>query len=109
MTDSSIAADIISMIREGDVDDHLSHIAQAVAARRVLKDGQRRVPENFYGATRVKVIGKLKPNYLLGHDFEVKKINPKTVVVSVPNELQYGKFAGMTHVRIPKGALEIVA
>jgi hypothetical protein len=136
--------EIIEMIREGDLDDHLGVIKATIVGRENKlsldkRDEQRKQDFNWYTASRVKVIGKLKPNYLMGYDFEVKKINPKSVVVSVPDTCKfcqherlthdpanmqclegdrnsaysfkplYGRFSGMSSVRIPKTALEIVA
>lgn len=125
--------DFVEFIREGDLDDHLESLRIYIVERQ-QKIGQ--IEQNFDTAQRVRVVAKLKPNYLLGHDFPVKKRNAKTVVVAVPDTCtcerrkdahiddhdalrcpkgmglykpKYGRFAGMSHVRIPKTALEVVA
>lgn len=70
------------------------------------KGGQ--IPEGFHKDGMVKVIGKLRPNYLFGHEFLVTKVNPKTVEIWVPDLPKYRRFAGQK-TRIPKNALEVVA
>ena len=106
-----ITNEIIDLIRSGDVDDDLHEIKMVVYARLALKGGQKRVEDEDvfrYGDT-VQIIGKLRPNYLWGHKFKVQKVNAKTVVIDVPNEPQYRRFAGETGVRIPKTAVKVVA
>jgi hypothetical protein len=105
MTDN-ISADIIEMIEAGDLDEALGQIQGACLKRQKIlwQDNQ---PE-FKPMQQVKVVGKLRPNYLFGSVFEAIKVNPKTVMVSVPNQPRYRKYAG-TQVRIPKSALEVVS
>jgi hypothetical protein len=132
MTDS-IYLDVVEMIQEGDFDDNLESLRIYVVERQQkIGDSQ-----DWARATRVKVIGKLKPNYLFGHDFPVVKRNPKSIAVAVPDTCKwclqkksshkysqddlecpgddgsvytprFGRFAGSRSVRIPKNALEIV-
>jgi|SRR3954453_14918832 hypothetical protein len=107
MTD--MTQEILDIIRAGDVDDSLKEIEDAVFARRALKGGQKLASDAFVVGKTVEVVGKLKPNYLFGHRFEIQKVNDKTVVISVPNERIYRRFAGSRSVRIPKTAVKVVA
>ena len=102
-----IADEIVDMILAGDVDDDLEKIKRAVYARQALKGGQQRA-EDFIVGQMVEIIGKLKPNYLFGHRFEVTKVNDKTVCVNVPRDPKYRRFSGSRSVRIPKNAVKVV-
>jgi hypothetical protein len=108
---------VIEQINGGlfDKNDGLNRLSEAVRRRRAIKGGQKRaelddldLPEQeFIVGQTVKVIGRLKPNYLLGHEFDVVKVNPKTCRVRVPNMGIYRRFKGQD-INIPKDALQII-
>lgn len=107
--------EILDIIRSGDVDERLGEIRLAVHGRMALRPRKHdndppEIPRTDFrvGAT-VEVTGKLKPNYLFGKQFIVNKINSKTVVVDIPNDPIYKRFAGSNGVRIPKAALKVVS
>lgn len=56
---------------------------------------------------KVRFSDEIRPKYLIGLEAEVKKINPKTIVVNVPNEPEYGKYAGSIRIRCPISLLTI--
>ena len=100
--------EILEIIRSGDVDTDLEEIKIAVLIRIAELADLPNYERGFTVGAVVEVNTKLRPNYLYGHRFIVKKINEKTVVVDIPNEPQYRRFAGHTDVRIPKTALSVV-
>ena len=123
----NVANDIIvRQIAEGSHDGNLAKIQIAVTER-LLFTGQTGIgtpPTHTLPATptsidpdativrgdTVKVTGRLSPNYLMGHTFVVKRIGTKrgggrVVVVDVPDEPQFRRFAGNLNTRIPMTAV----
>jgi hypothetical protein len=98
-----LSASVIEMIREGDMDEALDDLSIAITLRRQKISGEK----HFSRGQTVKVIGKLRPNYLFGHTFPVLRVLGKTVEVQVPLDAKYRRYAG-NKTRIPKTALEIV-
>lgn len=96
---------IADSIKKGRMDNGLDLILSAVRKRQLVKGGQNRVPQDFANANEVKIVGKLRPNYLFGKTYKVSKVNPKTIEVFV--DPPQGRFSGKT--RIPKTALEVVS
>lgn len=74
----------------------------------VVVDGPPDIQLGIEVGDTIKIVGKLKPNYLMGWTFPVTKVNAKTVSINVPDEPQYRRFAGLKSVRIPRGAVERV-
>lgn len=109
LNDIDMTQEIIDIIKSGDVDGSLNIIDMALQGRRAIKGGQKRAEEVFARGKTVEIMGKLKPNYLFGHRFEIQKVNPKTVVINVPNDPKFRRFAGHNGVRIPKTAVKVVA
>ena len=125
-TDLTIA--IIEHIEQGRCDDSLGLVAHAVTQRQKAT-GQ--IPQGFSQALAqalpvlsgqidpdaeiqrgdtIKVTGRLSPNYLMGHTFVVKRIafkrgGNRVVVVDVPNEPQFRRFAGVSNTKIPLNAV----
>ena len=96
--------EVIEMIREGDLDEHLDAIKAAIVSRQ-NRLGQQ---QEFEVGQTVTVTGKLKPNYLLGHQFRITKVNRERVKIWVPNNPMYRRFANQD-VAVPKTAVKIVA
>jgi hypothetical protein len=65
--------------------------------------------DRIFPGDDVRIIGKLRPNYLYGYSFTVKKVNQKTVSIDVPDLAHFRRFAGQKGVRIPKSAVEKVS
>ena len=107
----NMTQEILDIIRSGDVDTDLEEIKIAVLSRIAFlpkEEQQQNYERGFTVGAMVKVNAKLRPNYLFGHTFMVKKVNEKSVVVDVPDEPQFRRFAGHRDVRIPKTALTVV-
>lgn len=104
--------EILDMIFEGDLDGDLDKIKKQIFDRRALLGLERQVDEfqqNFRVGDMIKITGRLKPNYLFGHEFLVNKVNTKTVVIDVPNDPKFRRFAGSSGVRIPKTAVKKIS
>jgi hypothetical protein len=100
--------EIIDIIKSGDVDEDLRTILNEVRARMAIKGGQKRAEDQFMIGQWVEVVTKLRPNYLFGHQFQIVKLNEKTVCVEIPDEAQYRRFRNMRSLRLPKGAVRVV-
>ena len=127
-TDLTIA--IIEHIEQGRCDDSLGLVAHAVSQRQKATgqipqgtpQGQppaqalpvlsRQIDPDaeIQRGDTIKVTGRLSPNYLMGHTFVVKRIafkrgGARVVVVDVPNEPQFRRFAGVSNTKIPLNAV----
>lgn len=124
-----MTSEIIEMLRSGDLDDSLTSIhyhtvqrARAIGNQIVCgpteiepppeKDRKdltpsERMEQNFNKAKRegkkVKVVGRLKPNYLYGHSFRIVKVNPKRVRVAVPDQCKFCGDVRMNHITTMNG------
>ena len=114
---------ITRQIAMGSYDGNLAKIQIAVTERLLFTgqtgigippaqalSGQTDPDATIARGDTIKVTGVLKPNYLMGHTFVVKRIGTKrgggrVVVVDVPNEPQFRRFAGNLNTRIPMTAV----
>ena len=116
--EADLVTAILDQIIEGRVDNNLNAIILAAQDRQKALTGATDpgltslplpsgspIESPIRRGDTIKVTGKLRPNYLLGHTFVVVKTNPKTIVIDVPNEPQYRRFAGSEGVRIPRNAV----
>ena len=112
MDNMSISGDIIAMILAGDLDDDLAEVTRACYTRQAvikggLKNGEKR---EFQRGQKVRIAGtNLRPKYMIGKEFTVKRVNQKTVVVDMPKDSGYGRFSGASNVRIPKNCVTMVS
>jgi hypothetical protein len=113
-----LSASVIDMIREGDMDEALGDIQAAISLRR------SKIEDNHYNGgggqlggggqkfrrgQRIKITSHtLRPKYLYGKEFTVKKVNTKTVVVDFPIDSGYGRFSGSQGVRVPKSCVSVL-
>src|SRR5213592_2696597 len=102
--------EIIDIISSGDVDNDLDMIQAVVLERRAFLPRRHHEDKNgiFVVGATIEVVGRLRPNYLFGHRFEVVKVNDKSVCIDVPDEPRFRRFAGHKSVRMPKTALKVV-
>lgn len=96
---------IIRSIREGKLDEHLHRLDQEIWERVRIQDEKPR--EDIREGDYVEFMGEIAPRYLLGLPGKVVKVNPKSVKVRLPDEAQYGRFAGARGLRVPKDLVRI--
>lgn len=103
---------VVTSIEQGKMDDGLLVLTNVIERRqRSLdrSDNNEDSEAKFRVGQDVKIVGKLRPNYLFGMTFPVVKVNDKTVCIDVPNDPVYRRFSGQKGLRIPKTAVEVVA
>jgi hypothetical protein len=97
-------------VSSGRLDSFLDEIYKTVQLRRTVKGGQKRAEQVFRRGVTVKATSPtLRPKYMIGHEFLVKKVNAKTVVIDIPDDDRFGRFSGQKNVRMPKSCVEVVA
>jgi len=95
---------ILDMIEEIDDLDLLKEIVSRASIRiaNMVGDDKREKPTYRRGDI-VFFTNGISPKYLFGKTATVVKVNDKSVLVNVPDEPQYRRFAGARNVRCPKG------
>ena len=112
MDNMNISDDIIAMILAGDLDDELAKVTRACYTRKALIEGglKDEKKREFQSGQKVRITGaNLRPKYMIGKEFTVKRVNQKTVVVDMPKDSGYGRFSGAKNVRIPKNCVTMVS
>jgi hypothetical protein len=99
--------DILDGIFEGEYDDSLDQITDAVQERR--RANARKTTRRLNPGDEVRFSGEIRPKYLIGMTATVVKINRQSVVVSCPNDPAYGRFSGSRNVRCPNTLIEGLA
>lgn len=93
---------VLAAITNGDLDTDLGTIIRA-ATRRQKVNAYR----TFRPGTKARITGGISPKYLTGTEVTVVKVNPKRIVIQMPDNIK-ARFAG-AEVTIPSDCLELVA
>ena len=96
--------EVINSIEDGNCDDDLAAILDAVRSRQKVL-AARNVRDLSPGDT-VRFSNAIRPKYLVGKTATVVKLNKKTVVVDCPEDASYGRFSGSSNVRCPNALIE---
>ena len=103
MSKSSPINILLAISQETDL-ENLRNMSEAIASR-------MRVMSEIRG-TNVKVGDKIhfsstiSPSYLRGLTATVVGVNRKSVSVSCPNDIAYGRFKGVSKVRLPLSLIQ---
>lgn len=99
--------DLYQQILNGQYDDDLADITEAIRTRKQLK-AKTTVMGIKVGDT-VRFSTTIRPKYLVGLPATVVKRNRESVVVSCPNTPDYGRFAGGKNIRCSNILIEGLA
>ena len=110
-----IYEDIIVMVNEGDLDDHLNSILISINARRAylaLEEGQVPPPtpeaRTYQRGQRVRFNSRVRPKYMEGRTAVVTKTSyPGTKTAQIRMDVQEGRFQG-DGVRAYKNSLDFI-
>lgn len=90
----------IDDILNGECDGKLlDQLEDAIRERRASLANRRRF--KLAKGDTVTFSDVIRPKYLVGLKATVEKVNPKSVVVSCPDDASYGRFRNAKNVRCP--------
>lgn len=95
--------EIIDAILNGKLDEHLDTLDAVIQDRRTLNT-TRKMATLKPGDT-VVFSDSIRPKYLVGKTATVVKRNPKSVVVSCPDDLSYRRYRNAKNVRCPNSLI----
>lgn len=94
---------IILSIINGEADADLDEITRAIRVRREVLTSitvGKLVP-----GSQVHFSDSIRPKYLAGMTATVVKVNPKSVIVSCPDDPAYGRFRNGKNIRCPNSLI----
>lgn len=101
---TSLSDDFITAILDGDLDGDLDRLTAAIRDRK--QTVAARVRYQVRPGDTVRFSDVIRPRYLVGLTATVTRANPKSIVVSCPQDSAYGRFAGAQNVRCPLELIE---
>lgn len=93
----------INAIQDGACDEHFDLVYGAIKERKSIL-ASRNVVGVRTGDT-VTFSNSIRPKYLIGMTATVVKRNPKSVVVTCPDDPAYGRFQNARNVRCPNSLI----
>jgi|SRR5215472_10767333 len=97
---------IMAQILDGQHDDNLTAIVNAVHERRNALSRIRMT--NISINDTIRFTSGIRPTYLAGLTAKVRRVNGKSVVVDIDADPKFGRFAGKRNVRCPASVIERV-
>lgn len=103
-------ATVLAAIAAGDLDADLARVNTALNARIKAKrtmDATMNVAMIAKGDT-VRIVGNIRPKYMVGLTATVVDTNRTRVVVNFPDTAAAGRFRNATRVTVPATCVEVV-
>jgi len=104
-----ILSDFLKMVNGGDFDedlDGLKHVQSAINVHIATRVFDKEEENQFTRGARVRFNSRVKPAYLNGVGAIVEKVNTKTCIITIDNDLRARQRAG-TEVKAYKSTLSI--
>lgn len=98
--------EILDAIVNGDVDEGMENISNALRNRRKALEARKRL--DFSVGDRVVFNRQARPQYLRGIGAEVVGLNPQTIVLNVDTDLRARRFSGSKSVKCPVAIVDKV-
>jgi hypothetical protein len=102
---------VAQMILEGNYDEDLEVIQRALAARHRIVQQQRaaETAAQLRTGDRIRVVGRIKPKYLIGCEGTVKRIAGDKAFVDATGEFGWGRYGRSADLGVPLSCVEKIA